>query len=81
MLARRRSQALDSFRVLALIERDDAVDRVEPCSLFVLDLRIVDERRVADAIEKPQVRADEVRRQLPRRPRLFIPACSRGDRQ
>src|SRR5215475_14417138 len=72
LLARGRAEALDSLRVFPLVELDDVVDRVEPCGPLVLALRVVDERRLADAIQKPEVRADEVRRQFPRRPRLFI---------
>ena len=50
LLARGRAEALDSLRVLALVELDEVVDRAEPCSPLVLDLRVVDERRVANAI-------------------------------
>src|SRR5262249_24049062 len=50
LLARGRAEALDSLRVLALVELDDVVDGVETGSPLVLDLRVVDEYRVADAI-------------------------------
>src|SRR5688572_7458283 len=72
LLTGSRAESLDSLRVLALVELDDVVNRVEPCGLLVLDFRVVDEGCVADAIQKPEIRAGDVRRQLPRRPRFFI---------
>src|SRR5215831_9480498 len=50
LLARGRAEALDSLRVFALVELDDVVDRVESCSPLALNLWVIDERRVADAI-------------------------------
>src|SRR5690242_10089807 len=72
LLTRGRAESLDSLRVLALVELDKVIDRVDPCSPLVLNLRVVNENCVAHAIEKPEIRTGEVRRQLPCRPGLFI---------
>ena len=72
LLAGRRAKALNSPWILARVERDNFIDRVEPCSSLALNFRIVDKHRVTDAIEKPEVRGGDVGHQIPRRPRLLI---------